>query len=164
MKYARIIDPTSIDTNPPRRALLPDERIIVGDLPADVLAGLGWWPLVETPEPAEDPPAGSHWEKRYARDGDTVLQSWAAVENPQPAPRSLSKRRLYTALKAQGIWSAVKQYMEGAGIWEDFSLATTLDEDDPLIVSAVAALKAALGLTDEQVAAIIDASVAGGEA
>ena len=64
------------------------------------------------------------------------------------------------ALDAAGIWTPVKSYMEQVGAWTDFDLATTLDEDDPLIVAAVAALKAQLGLTDEQVEAILAASVA----
>ena len=46
------------------------------------------------------------------------------------------------------------------GCWEDWQYATTLDADDPLIVAAVAALKQSLGLTDEQVEAILAASVA----
>ena len=68
--------------------------------------------------------------------------------------------KLYRALAAEGVWPAVKGYMESAGCWEDFQLATTLDEDDPLIQDAVAALTASLGLTDEKVEALLAASVA----
>ena len=112
------------------------------------------------PEPRE----GYHFEARYAYDSDEtptrVVRSWAEVQDPPPPPRSLSKRKLYRALGAAGIWEGAKSYMESAGCWEDWQYATTLDEDDPLIVAAVAALKAQLGLTDEQVEAILAASVA----
>ena len=112
------------------------------------------------PEPRE----GYHFERRFAYDSDEaptrIVQSWVEVEDPPAPPRSLSKRKLYRALGAAGIWEGAKSYMESAGCWEDWQYATTLDEDDPLIVAAVAALKQSLGLTDEQVEAILAASVA----
>ena len=70
-----------------------------------------------------------------------------------------SKRKLYRALSAAEVWAPAKAYMEQAGCWEDWEYATTLDEDDPLLVAAVNALKTQLGLTDEQVEAILAASV-----
>lgn len=160
MKYAKLISETQINTNVPRQAAY-EGRTYSGDLSVipGLLESLGWSPLDETPMP--DPPVGYHEEARYTLVEGTIVQSWVEVQDPPEPPRSLSKRRLYIALKAQGIWAAVKGYMEAAGVWEDFSLATTLDEDDPLIEAAIVALKADLGLTDEQVEAIIAASVAG---
>ena len=161
MTYARIISETKIDTNAPRSAVI-DGSTVCGQLPEDYLNSIGWYRLEETPAP--EPREGYHYEARYAYDSaeapTRVVRSWAEVEDPPPPPRSLSKRKLYRALVAAGIWEGAKSYMEGAGCWEDWQYATTLDEDDPLIVSAVAALKAQLGLTDEQVEAILAASVA----
>lgn len=161
MTYARLISETRIDTNAPRSAVI-DGSTVCGLLPEDYLNGIGWYQLEETPAP--EPREGYHFEARYAYDSaeapTRVLRSWAEVQDPPPPPRSLSKRKLYRALGAAGIWEGAKSYMEGAGCWEDWQYATTLDEDDPLIVSAVAALKQSLGLTDEQVEAILAASVA----
>ena len=159
--YARIISETRIDTNAPRSAVI-DGSTVCGQLPEDYLNSLRWYRLEETPMP--EPREGYHFEQRFAYDDaeapTRVVRSWAEVQNPPPPPRSLSKRKLYRALGAAGIWEGAKSYMESAGCWEDWQYATTLDEDDPLIVAAVAALKAQLGLTDEQVEAILAASVA----
>ena len=159
--YARIISETRIDTNAPRSAVI-DGSTVCGLLPEDYLNSIGWYRLEETPMP--EPREGYHFEARYAYDSaeapTRVVRSWAEVQDPPPPPRSLSKRKLYRALGAAGIWEGAKSYMEQAGCWEDWQYATTLDEDDPLIVAAVAALKQSLGLTDEQVEAILAASVA----
>lgn len=161
MTYARLISETRIDTNAPRSAVI-DGSTVCGLLPEDYLNSIGWFRLEETPMP--EPREGYHFEARYAYDSaeapTRVVRSWAEVQDPPPPPRSLSKRKLYRALGAAGIWEGAKSYMESAGCWEDWQYATTLDEDDPLIVAAVAALKAQLGLTDEQVEAILAASVA----
>lgn len=159
--YARLISETRIDTNAPRSAVI-DGSTVCGQLPEDYLNSIGWYRLEETPAP--EPREGYNLEPRYAYDSaeapTRVVRSWAEVQDPPPPPRSLSKRKLYRALGAAGIWEGAKSYMEQAGCWEDWQYATTLDEDDPLIVAAVAALKQSLGLTDEQVEAILAASVA----
>ena len=159
--YARIISETQIDTNAPRSAVI-DGSTVCGLLPEDYLNSIGWYRLEETPAP--EPREGYHFEACYAYDSaeapTRVVRSWVEVQDPPPPPRSLSKRKLYRALGAAGIWEGAKSYMESAGCWEDWQYATTLDEDDPLIVAAVAALKQSLGLTDEQVEAILAASVA----
>jgi hypothetical protein len=158
--YAKLIRETRIDTNAPRSAVI-DGSTVCGQLPEDYLNSIGWYRLKETPAP--EPRDGYHFEARYAYDSaeapTCVVRSWAEVQDPPPPPRSLSKRRLYRALSAAGIWEPVKAYMESVGAWTDFDLATTLDEDDPLIVAAVAALRQSLGLSDEQVEAILTASV-----
>lgn len=159
--FAHLIDQTNIDTDTPRSAII-DGALVVGDLPEPYLNSIGWYRLAETPAP--EPREGYHYEERYAYDSDetptAIVQTWEEVANPPPPPRSLSKRRLYRALSAAGIWEQVKVYMESVGAWTDFDLATTLDEDDPLIVAAVAALKQSLGLSDAEVEAILAASVA----
>jgi hypothetical protein len=161
MTYARLINETKIDTNAPRSAVI-DGSTVCGQLPEDYLNSIGWYRLDELPGP--NPRDGYHLEPRYAYDDaenpTKIEQAWVEVEDPPAPPRSLSKRKLYRALGAAGIWEGAKSYMESAGVWEDWQFATTLDEDDPLIVAAVAALKQSLGITDEQVEAILAASVA----
>jgi hypothetical protein len=159
MKYGKIIDETRIDTNVPRRAEY-DGHSYIGDLSTipGCLESLGFLPVDEAEKP--DPAEGCHVEARYAEEGGRIKQSWVQVQNPPPPPRVFSKRKLYRALAAAGVWAQAKAYMEGAGCWEDWSYATTLDEDDPILVDAAEALKSQLGLTDEQVEAILAASVA----
>lgn len=162
MTYARLISETKIDTNAPRSAVI-DGSTVCGLLPEDYLNSIGWYRLEETPAP--EPREGYHFEARYAYDSaeapTRVVRSWAEVEDPPQPPRSLSKVKLMRALKARSLWLPVKAFIEASEDYADeWSLSTTLDEDNALIVSAVAALKAQLGLTDEQVEQILAASVA----
>jgi hypothetical protein len=133
-------------------------RIILTRPAVEAGESLGFLPVDEAEKP--DPADGCHVEARYAEQDGQIKQSWVQVENPPPPPRVFSKRKLYRALAAAGVWAQAKDYMEGAGCWEDWSYATTLDEDDDLLVAAVAALKSQLGLTDQQVEAILAASEA----
>jgi hypothetical protein len=160
--YARLISETRIDTNAPRSAVI-DGSTVCGLLPEDYLNSIGWYRLEETPMP--EPREGHHFEARYAYDSaeapTRVVRSWVEVQDPPPPPRSLSKVKLMRALKARSLWLPVKAFIEASEDYADeWSLSTTLDEDNALIVSAVAALKAQLGLTDEQVEEILAASVA----
>lgn len=162
MTYARLISETKIDTNAPRSAVI-DGSTVCGLLPEDYLNSIGWYRLEETPMP--EPRDGYHFEARYAYDSaeapTRVVRSWAEVQDPPPPPRSLSKVKLMRALKARELWFPVKSFIEASEDYSDeWELSTTLDEDNELIVSAIAALKAQLGLTDEQVEAILAASVA----
>lgn len=160
--YAQLINQTTISTNPPRQAVI-DGRYVTGELPEPYLNSQGWYRLETTPAP--EPREGYHFEARYAYDSDEaptrVVRSWAEVQDPPPPPRSLSKVRLMRALKARELWFPVKSFIQASEDYSDeWELSTTLDEDNELIVSAIAALKAQLGLTDEQVEAILAASVA----
>lgn len=160
--YARIISETKIDTDAPRSAVI-DGSTVCGQLPEDYLNSMRWYRLEETPAP--EPREGYHFEARYAYDSDEaptrVVRSWAEVQDPPPPPRSLSKVKLMRALKARSLWLPVKAFIAASEEYADeWELSTTLDEDNALIVSAVAALKAQLGLTDEAVEAILAASVA----
>jgi hypothetical protein len=69
-----------------------------------------------------------------------------------------SKRRIFRALLDAGIWEQVKAYMETAGVWEDWQYATTLDEDDPLLVSAIGKLQREIGLSPDDLERILAAA------
>lgn len=163
MTYAKLLSPNSIDTNPPKTAVI-DGKFVIGRLPASYLATIGYYPFEET----SMPPAidGFHYERSYAYDDENspskVIVVWTSVANPEvtPAPRSLSKRKLYRGLVEAGIWEQVKEYMEANGVWEDWMFATTLDEDDPLIVAAIQALEIDLQIPSETIQQLLAASVA----
>ena len=162
MTYAHLIDQTTISTNPPRSAII-DGAQVVGELPEAYLNSQKWYRLDTTPAPETQD--GYHAEPRYAYDSDEaptrIVQSWEVVQDPPAPPRSLSKVKLMRALKSRELWAPVKAFIAASEDYADeWELSTTLDEDNELIVSAVAALKAQLGLTDEQVEEILAASVA----
>jgi hypothetical protein len=158
--YAKYISETAIDRNLPRHAKWQG-RVVVGNITAvpGLPESLGFLPLSETPAP-ETVREGFHWEARYAVADGHIVQSWVEVEDPPAPPRVFSKRKLYRALAAAEVWAPAKAYMEQAGCWEDWEYATTLDEDDPLLVSAIGALKTQLDLSAEQVEEILANSVA----
>lgn len=162
--YAKYISETAIDRALPRHATW-NGRTVSGDITAipGLPESLGYLPLEETPVP-ETVREGCHWEARYAYDDagtpTRIVQSWVEVENPPAPPREFSKRKLYRALATAGVWNETKAYMENAGCWEDWEYATTLEENDPLLVAAIDALKTQLSLSTQQVEEILANSVA----
>lgn len=159
--YAKFVSETRIDRNVPREAMW-NGSTIRGDITTvpGLPESLGFLQFDATPQPEQPAPEGSHYEPRYSVIDERIAETWVAVEDPPPPPRVFSKRKLYRALSAAEVWAPARAYMEQSGVWEDWEFATTLDEDDPLLVAAVAALKQQLGLTDEQVEAILEGSVA----
>lgn len=163
MTYAKFINEKTIDRNPPRRATI-NGREVRGELPADYLATLGYYPLESTPCPSEDAPEGKHWEIRYAQGEGAVTLAWVAVDNPPPAPRTFSKLKLYAALAQYGLWDGLKAWLEsqtfdGINAYYAFSLAQDLTEAHPLFSQWFAAAKTALDVSDEDAEKILAASV-----
>ena len=157
MAYAKFISETEIDRNPPRSATI-DGCLVTGILPREYLATLGYIPFADTPMPDTEPTAGNHWEERFSIVSGVICNTW--VEAPDVAPvRSISKRKLMNVLKAVNLWTPIKGYMEQNDLWDDFAMATTLDDNDPLLTQAITALVSGGILTAEQAATIIDNSV-----
>lgn len=117
-----------------------------------------------TPEPPEgkiavpdgytltDTPDGKEWRR-----------AWRYEDAPPPPPRTFSKLKLYAALAQAGLWDPLvawlnTQTFEGINAHTAFMLAQDLVEDHPMFAQWLAAAKAALGVTDEQVEAILAAA------
>ena len=71
-----------------------------------------------------------------------------------------SKRLLYRALLARGVWPRVRALLEESGAWEDWTYATTLEADDPLMQSSVEAVRELLGYTAAQMEEMLRQCVA----
>lgn len=137
-------------------------RVIVGlnALGAAAQVDCGYWPLVVPPRPAQV-------SNELYRAGGYVLEAAAlrAVQRwtpyvPKPRPVEYSKRKLYRAFSALGVWDRVKAYMQQAGVLEDWDYATTLEASDPLMAAAVEAVRSMLGYTDQQMQEILKQCVA----
>lgn len=165
-EYAKFVSETQINTNVPRQAVWQG-RTYVGDLSTiqGLLDSLGWMPVRRTPRP-DDPSPDHHYEERYAVDAEGILASWVEVEDPPPPPRTFSKFRLKLAIANAGFLSQFTQMLAQVEVLpgysgaDAFADAVTLDEDHPKFAAAVALAKQEFGLTDEQVEAILAASVA----
>lgn len=162
MTYARIISETKIDTNAPRSAVI-DGSTVCGQLPEDYLNSIGWYRLEETPAP--EPREGYHYEQRYAYDSEEnpkrIVQSWVEVEDPPAPPRVFSKLKIIEKADELGLATELIEMLRGnALLYEKWSAAVNLREDNASFASGLALVKQATGLTDEQIAGILDACVA----
>jgi len=106
---------------------------------ADLLAG-GFLPLAQTDPPDEDAGTGYYWNARYKVEEGRVVQFWVR-EQAAVSPRVFVPGSGYMASEA-------------------FGDAVTLSEDYDGFAAAVAAVKTALGVTDDDVERILAASVA----
>lgn len=88
---------------------------------------------------------------------DASLDTIFAPMPPEPAkePLQLNRFKLIEALDKRGLLSAIDAYMahDARARWY-FTTATVIEENHPLLVSAIATLKAATGLTDADVQTI----------
>lgn len=165
--YARLISATSIDRNAPRQAVI-DGRFVTGELPEPYLNSQGWYRLRETPMPTAR--EGYHVERRYAYDDagapTAIVESWVEVQDPPPPPRVFSKLKLKGAIATAGLLPAFKELLSGMEVApgytakEAFDDAVNLSEAHPKFADAVAVAKQILPVTDEQIEAILAASVA----
>ena len=55
----------------------------------EILAELGWLPVIET-DPPDDPPAGYHYEPTYTEVDDEIVQGWELIEDPDPGEDEIS--------------------------------------------------------------------------
>jgi hypothetical protein len=166
--YAHLITPTTISRNPPRQAVI-DGRFVTGELPEAYLNSQNWYRLTETPMP-ENPQEGYHYEARYAYDSDeaptAIVQSWEVVQDAPPPPRVFSKLKLKGAIATAGLLPAFKELLSGMEVApgytakEAFDDAVNLSEAHPKFADAIAVAKQTLPVTDEQIEAILAASVA----
>ena len=96
--------------------------------------------------------------------------SWADCEYAQteeesaahviPASRTFDKYRLVDALITAGVWDHVEAWLkETPYAWLRVQMAPDISEDEPLLAQGIAAVKQLLGWTDEQVEAVLAASV-----
>ena len=169
MKYAKLLSATSIDTNPPRSAMIGG-RFVCGRLPEPYLNSLGYYRLDETAE-AGTPDEGYHLEPRYNYDDaehqTKVVRTFVQVADPVPTrpPRTISKFRLKMALANLGLLDQFTEMLSQVEVApgymgdEAFRDAVTLDEDNEKFQGAVTLVKQEFGLTDEQIESILAASV-----
>lgn len=77
-----------------------------------------------------------------------------------PVPRTFSKYKLVGALMQAQVWPQVKAWIESVpGAYDLYLAAEDISEDEPLLKDGIAEVKKLLGWTDEQVEAVLAASV-----
>ena len=123
-------------------------------------AAMGYLPL-SSAAPV-DPPEGKHYERtdKIEPNGENGYRwVYALVDNPPPAPRVFSKLKCVAALMEAGVWQEVKNYIEGAGLYDLYLAAQDFREDNPYFTSGKAQLMTSLGWTEEQAEALLSQCV-----
>lgn len=162
-EYAKFINETTLDYRIPT-SLDYEGSHYIGDLTRypNVLSALNFFPIENADQEVPVPEPGYHLEERYALSSNIIIRSYITVEDP-PVYRnlSLSKRKLMLNFKGLGIWEQVKQFMQTTNdYWDNWEASTTLDEQEEMMQAAIAALKTAFSLSEEDVENIITSSVA----
>lgn len=141
-------------------ALVLDGRTILAPK-ATHYAKAGYLPL--SSDAPVDPPEGKHYERtdKIEANDDGYRWVYALVDNPPPAPRVFSKLKCVAALTEAGVWQEVKNYIEGAGLYDLYLAAQDFREDNPYFVSGKAQLMTSLGWTEEQAEALLSRCVIG---
>lgn len=149
---------------PAPAVLTIDGKVVVNPSVAQY-ATIFAYPLGSAPAP--EPPEG----KVAVRDGYELQNGkWVptyryddAPAPVPPPPRTFSKLKLYAALASANLWDPLMSWLaeqtyNGMNAKVAFELAQDLTEDHPLFAQWLAAAKTALGATDEQVSAILEAA------
>lgn len=132
---------------------------------AEDYARLRWLPIVDEP-PTTPPREGYHWERtRPVEVGGEIRWQYAELADPPPPPRTFRRSYLAQWIRAAGKWGAFSAFLadpkaaEIAFLWE---YCTEFDEDSPQWPAALAAIKDALALTDEEADAMLAYGATGG--
>lgn len=138
-----------------------DGKPVSNPTPAMYLAN-GQKPFLDNKSPAA--PAGYRylpvgWKEKEK----SIVRAWKLVSTARPKPKP-KKRTFVTAdviegLMKAGVWPQVRAYIESEGMLDMVLATKSFREDDPNFTEPRDALKAALGWTDEQVEAVLAASV-----
>ena len=101
---------------------------------------------------------------RYDEDENAVVAEYTYEDAPKPV-RTFSKLKLYGALTQAGLWDVFESWLKtqtinGVNAYTAFSLAQDLNDANELFNGVVESAKTALGVSDEVVEMILEASVA----
>ena len=144
------------------RMLCRDWRQFVELQRADAPPGESWY-LVDKVMPKPKPGAGKQLAFSYTvRDGVAYKEYFLWPDGQSLGPRVFSKLKVVAALMEAGVWAQVKAWIESNGLYDLYLAAQNFAEDNEYFAQGRTALQTALGWTDEQVEAVLAASVQGG--
>ena len=117
-------------------------------------AACGWWRIVATPKPGIVA-SNEYWAVGgYAFTNGTAVTEWEKRWR-KVQPVKYSRLSIYMALKELGKWDAAEAFMRANGLYEPFMFAQEISSDHPQFIAVKAQVAEALGLTIEQVDALL---------
>lgn len=155
-KYGKVTD--GAITYAPYTLTGEDGRVTISPT-AEMYAVAGYLP-VETVAPT--PPDGMTVSgRKWATDGVRCFEEYTySPVAEEPRVRRYSKIKLYAALTSAGLWDRLMAFLDGVTVEGlnarvAFDLANELNDAHPMFASMLAQAQSALGVSDEQVAAIL---------
>lgn len=145
MKYAKLLSETTVSFNTPKSATIGG-KFVIGSLPADYLASIGFYPYDDTEE-SPTPQEGYHAEARYKLSEGKVVRYWVEVENP-PVVEPIhvySKLKILLAAEEAGFANELIAFIESDKTIEYIWNASNTIEDNRLLRSYLPAISEALG-------------------
>ena len=120
-----------------------------------VRASCGWFEVVD----GAKPPVSDN-EELYVSGYDFnaatgyVTKEYSKRSRPLPV-HQYSKLRCVAALKNLGLWDATKAWIIENGLYDEYLAAQDFSSDNEYFLAGKAALQQALGLSDEEIAVIL---------
>lgn len=122
-----------------------------------------WYPVEFLPPPLTPPTEGY----QYVRNGwvldeelKRIVPQYEQAEIPPASPRTFSKFKITAALMKVEKWLPVRDYLVQSGLYDLYLAAQDFKEDDEYFIKGLSELKAKLGMSDEEVEAILKEGVA----
>ena len=118
------------------------------------------WKFLDLQPPVDPPPEGKEYRiSGYTETATDIRPIFKLVPVVSP-PRTFSKYKLVGALMQAQVWPQVKARIESVpGAYDLYLAAEDISEDEQLLKDGIAEVKKLLGWTDEQVEAVLAASV-----
>ena len=117
-------------------------------------AACGWWRIVATQKPGIVF-SNEYWAVTgYTFTNSVAYQTWGRKWR-RVVPVKYSRLSIYMALKEIGKWDAAEAFMRANGLYEPFMFAQEISSDHPQFVAVKSQVAEALGLTMEQVDALL---------
>lgn len=117
-------------------------------------AACGWWRIVKTPKPGIVF-SNEYWAVTgYTFTNSVAYQAWGKKWR-KVRPVKYSRLSIYAVLSHLGKWELAEAWMKEQGLYTAFMLAQEISSDHPLFMTVKAQVAEALGLTQEQVDALL---------
>lgn len=123
----------------------------------------GWFRYAVQPPVVPEGKMVSKVTYRYDDDENAVVADYEFEDAPKPI-RVFSKLKLFGALTQVGLWDSFEAWLKtqtinGMNAYTAFSLAQDLNDENPLFLSVVESAQRDLGVSDEVVEQILEASI-----
>lgn len=129
----------------------------------EMMLAQGKKPFIEAARAPKSSREGFHFERDgWTEQAKAIVPKWKLVADAPLSPKTYVTADVIEALMKAGVWPQVRAFIEERGMLDMVLATKEFRADDPNFTGPRDALKEQLGWTDEQVEAVLAASVQGG--